>query len=63
MITGDNKLTAEAIAMKLGHGCSSKAIRCILTSTENMGRKSFTGKDFEDMSEEQRTKVGHGNGV
>mmetsp|Transcript_25532 Transcript_25532/g.58965 ORF Transcript_25532/g.58965 Transcript_25532/m.58965 type:complete len:1036 (+) Transcript_25532:106-3213(+) len=47
MITGDNKLTAEAIAMKLG----------ILTSTENMGRKSFTGKDFEDMSEEQRTKV------
>mmetsp|Transcript_152256 Transcript_152256/g.270151 ORF Transcript_152256/g.270151 Transcript_152256/m.270151 type:complete len:1045 (-) Transcript_152256:125-3259(-) len=47
MITGDNKETAEAIAMSLG----------ILTSSENMNRKSFTGKSFEDKTEQERTEV------
>lgn len=44
MITGDNQATAEAIAMKLG----------ILTSTDNMECKSFTGKAFEAKTEQER---------
>mmetsp|Transcript_48749 Transcript_48749/g.109650 ORF Transcript_48749/g.109650 Transcript_48749/m.109650 type:complete len:1038 (-) Transcript_48749:171-3284(-) len=47
MITGDNKVTAEAIAQNLG----------ILTSTENLARKSFTGKEFDNMSDAEKTKV------
>jgi len=47
MITGDNKITAEAIASNLG----------ILTSMENLGRKSFTGKEFDDLSEADKIKV------
>lgn len=47
MITGDNKVTAEAIATNLG----------ILTSTENLDRKSFTGKEFEQLSDQEKTKV------
>mmetsp|Transcript_141506 Transcript_141506/g.439881 ORF Transcript_141506/g.439881 Transcript_141506/m.439881 type:complete len:1041 (-) Transcript_141506:241-3363(-) len=47
MITGDNKVTAEAIAMNLG----------ILTSSENLARKSFTGKEFEDLSDAEKAKV------
>lgn len=47
MITGDNKVTAEAIAMNLG----------ILTSNENLSRKSFTGKEFEDLSDAEKSKV------
>mmetsp|Transcript_63049 Transcript_63049/g.184368 ORF Transcript_63049/g.184368 Transcript_63049/m.184368 type:complete len:1040 (-) Transcript_63049:206-3325(-) len=47
MITGDNKVTAEAIAMNLG----------ILNSSENLSRKSFTGKEFEDLSDADRAKV------
>lgn len=44
MITGDNQATAEAIAMKLG----------ILNSTDNMSGKSFTGKSFEEKTEQER---------
>jgi len=46
MITGDNKITAEAIATNLGilRGGSHSA-------------NSFTGKEFEDMSQEQKVKV------
>lgn len=47
MITGDNKITAEAIAMNLG----------ILTSAQNLKRKSFTGKEFEEMSEAQKVEI------
>lgn len=47
MITGDNKVTAEAIATNLG----------ILTSSENLARKSFTGKEFEDLSDSEKAKV------
>mmetsp|Transcript_61664 Transcript_61664/g.161994 ORF Transcript_61664/g.161994 Transcript_61664/m.161994 type:complete len:1037 (+) Transcript_61664:147-3257(+) len=47
MITGDNKTTAEAIATNLG----------ILTIPENLSRKSFTGKEFEEMSDAKKTEV------
>eukprot|EP00421_Protoceratium_reticulatum_P040155 CAMPEP_0168444316 /NCGR_PEP_ID=MMETSP0228-20121227/44982_1 /TAXON_ID=133427 /ORGANISM="Protoceratium reticulatum, Strain CCCM 535 (=CCMP 1889)" /LENGTH=466 /DNA_ID=CAMNT_0008458747 /DNA_START=11 /DNA_END=1408 /DNA_ORIENTATION=- len=47
MITGDNKVTAEAIALNLG----------ILSSTENLARKSFTGKEFDDLPDTEKTKV------
>mmetsp|Transcript_48273 Transcript_48273/g.154135 ORF Transcript_48273/g.154135 Transcript_48273/m.154135 type:complete len:1038 (-) Transcript_48273:267-3380(-) len=47
MITGDNKVTAEAIAQNLG----------ILGSTQNLTQKSFTGKEFDDMPDDQKTKV------
>uniref|UniRef100_A0A7S0FYL1 P-type Ca(2+) transporter n=1 Tax=Pyrodinium bahamense TaxID=73915 RepID=A0A7S0FYL1_9DINO len=47
MITGDNKVTAEAIALNLG----------ILNSQENLSRKSFTGKEFEDLSDSEKSKV------
>jgi len=47
MITGDAKITAEAIAHNLG----------ILVSTENMDRKSFTGKEFDDMPEQRKEEV------
>lgn len=46
MITGDNKITAEAIARKLG----------ILTGTGNV-QKSFTGKEFEMLSDADKIKV------
>ncbi len=41
MITGDNKLTAEAISTKLG----------IVKAGENLSEKSFTGKEFETMDD------------
>eukprot|EP00445_Apocalathium_hangoei_P045164 CAMPEP_0203988354 /NCGR_PEP_ID=MMETSP0360-20130528/7328_1 /ASSEMBLY_ACC=CAM_ASM_000342 /TAXON_ID=268821 /ORGANISM="Scrippsiella Hangoei, Strain SHTV-5" /LENGTH=1046 /DNA_ID=CAMNT_0050928077 /DNA_START=120 /DNA_END=3260 /DNA_ORIENTATION=+ len=47
MITGDNKITAEAIATNLG----------ILTNPANNSRKSFTGKQFEEMSDEKKSQV------
>uniref|UniRef100_A0A7S4S3Y9 P-type Ca(2+) transporter n=1 Tax=Alexandrium monilatum TaxID=311494 RepID=A0A7S4S3Y9_9DINO len=47
MITGDNKVTAEAIAMNLG----------ILNNSDNLARKSFTGKEFEELSEADKAKV------
>mmetsp|Transcript_110980 Transcript_110980/g.237195 ORF Transcript_110980/g.237195 Transcript_110980/m.237195 type:complete len:1038 (+) Transcript_110980:153-3266(+) len=47
MITGDNKVTAEAIALKLG----------ILASTEHLNRKSYTGKEFDDLPDAEKVKV------
>jgi len=47
MITGDNKVTAEAIAQNLG----------ILTSTDSVTRKSFTGREFDDLSDAEQVKV------
>jgi len=47
MITGDNKTTAEAIALNLG----------ILTSTQNLKTKSFTGREFEAMSEAEKIAI------
>merc|ERR1719428_2368181 len=47
MITGDNKVTAEAIAMKLG----------ILASADNLKTKSFTGQEFDDLPDAEKIKV------
>jgi len=47
MITGDNKETAEAIALNLG----------ILQSRANLKRKSFTGKELDLMSETDKIKM------
>ncbi|CAE7477053.1 ECA4 [Symbiodinium natans] len=47
MITGDNQGTAEAIARKLG----------ILAGTDTLAQASFTGKDFESLSDGDRVKV------
>jgi len=47
MITGDNKATAEAIATNLG----------ILNIEGSRSRKSYTGKEFDDMSESDKIKV------
>jgi len=46
MITGDNKITAEAIAENLG----------ILTSKER-SRKSFTGHEFDQKSEAEKVAI------
>jgi len=47
MITGDNKITAEAIARNLG----------ILSSGTEDHENSFTGKEFEDLSDERRIRM------
>lgn len=47
MITGDNKVTAEAIATDLG----------ILNAKGSESRKSYTGKEFEEMSEADKIRV------
>ncbi len=47
MITGDNKLTAEAISSKLG----------IVRAGEDLSEKSFTGKEFEAMDDGEKARV------
>ena len=47
MTTGDNKATAEAISRKLG----------ILAPDSDLALKSLTGREFEELPEEQRGKV------
>lgn len=47
MITGDNKLTAEAISMKLG----------ILQPGDDLNRKSFEGREFEALSDDKKKEV------
>lgn len=44
MITGDNKLTAEAISTELG----------ILQCSENSEGRSFTGQEFEALTDEEK---------
>jgi len=46
MITGDNKITAEAIAQNLG----------ILTSSDR-SRKSFTGHEFDQKTDAEKVKI------
>lgn len=48
MITGDNKITAEAIARNLG---------ILDEDVDDYGRKSLTGKEFGDMTDVQQKKV------
>jgi Ca2+-transporting ATPase len=47
MITGDNKLTAEAIAKKLS----------ILSPSADHHENSFTGKEFEDLSDAKKVEI------
>lgn len=47
MITGDSQPTAEAIAAQIG----------IFASPESMKHKSFTGKQFEERTEQERISI------
>jgi len=47
MITGDNKLTAEAISTKLG----------IVKAGADLSEKSFTGTEFDQMSESEKMRI------
>ena len=47
VITGDNKLTAEAICRKIG----------VFNETESLEGKSMTGRAFVELSKEERRKV------
>jgi Ca2+-transporting ATPase len=47
MITGDNKVTAEAISTKLG----------IVHPGQDLKKLSFTGQEFEDLTDGEKTKV------
>lgn len=46
VITGDNKLTAESIARKIG----------VFTDTEDVSHKSFTGAEFFSLPEEKQVE-------
>lgn len=46
VITGDNKKTAEAIARKIG----------VFSETEDISKKSYTGREFDDMTESEKLK-------
>lgn len=47
VITGDNKKTAESVCRKIG----------IFTTGEDLSGKSFTGREFDDMSQIEKVKV------
>ncbi|KAK9815793.1 hypothetical protein WJX72_009539 [[Myrmecia] bisecta] len=52
VITGDNKLTAEAICRKIG----------VFSETQSIEGKSMTGRAFMDLTHEQRWKMLEGGG-
>ena len=47
MVTGDDKIIAEATARDLG----------ILRSLDSSTKKLFTGKEFDDLPEEEKTQM------